>query len=61
MEILEIESPVKYYDKQRVKEARLKAKLAVYKAQRQIAEYSEKYGEISDSDTESEYTSDEKE
>ena len=61
MDILEIESPVKYYDKQRVKEARLKAKLAVYKAQRQIAEYSEKYGEISDSDTESEYTSDEKE
>ena len=61
MDILEIDSPAKYYDKQRVKEARLKAKLAVYKAQRQIAEYSEKYGEISDSDTESEYTSDEKE
>jgi len=61
MDVLEIDSPAKYYDKQRVKEARLKAKLAVYKAQRQIAEYSEKYGEISDSDTESEYTSDEKE
>jgi hypothetical protein len=54
MDTLEIESPSKYYDKQRVKETRLKAKLAVYKAQRQIAEYSEKYGEISDSDTESE-------
>jgi hypothetical protein len=50
---LEIESPAKYYEKQRVKEARLKAKLAVYKAQRQMAKYYEKYGDdISDSDTE---------
>ena len=59
-DILEIDSPAKYYEKQRVKEARLKAKLAVYKAQRQMAEYSDKYGEISDSD-ESDYTSDENE
>jgi hypothetical protein len=58
-EALEIQSPAKFYDKQRVKEYRLKAKLAVYKAQRQMAQYYEKYGnDISDSDTELE-TSDE--
>lgn len=56
-DMLEIDSPNKFYDKQRVKEARLKAKLATYKAQRQIAQYCDKYGDISDS--ESEYTSDE--
>jgi hypothetical protein len=49
---LELDSPAKFYEKQRVKEARLKAKLAVYKAQRQMAQYYEKYGDdISDSDT----------
>jgi hypothetical protein len=60
-DILDLESPAKFYDKQRVKEARLKAKLAVYKAQRQMALYYEKYGDdISDSETDSEYdTSDE--
>ena len=60
-DVLELDSPAKFYDKQRVKEARLKAKLAVYKAQRQMAQYYEKYGDdISDSDTDSEYdTSDE--
>ena len=58
-DVLEIDNPSKYYDKQRVKEARLKAKLSVYKAQRQMAEYCDKYGdEISDSDSESEYTTD---
>ena len=58
--VLEIDSPTKFYDKQRVKEARLKAKLAVYKAQRQMAQYCEKYGnDISDSDTD--YTSEENE
>jgi hypothetical protein len=56
---LELDSPAKFYEKQRVKEARLKAKLAVYKAQRTTAQYYEKYGEdISDSDTDFE-TSDE--
>ena len=51
-EELEIDSPAKFYEKQRVKEARLKAKLALYKAQRQTAQYYEKYGEdISDSDS----------
>ena len=50
---LELESPAKFYEKQRVKEARLKAKLAVYKAQRTMAQYYEKYGDdISDSDSE---------
>ena len=56
---LNLDSPAKFYEKQRVKEARLKAKLAVYKAQRQMAQYYEKYGdELSDSDTDFE-TSDE--
>jgi hypothetical protein len=56
---MELQSPAKFYDKQRVKEYRLKAKLAVYKAQRQMAQYYEKYGDdISDSDTDLE-TSDE--
>lgn len=49
---LELDSPAKFYEKQRVKEARLKAKLAVYKAQRQMAHYYDKYGDdISDSDS----------
>jgi len=49
---LELDSPAKFYEKQRVKEARLKAKLAVYKAQRTMAQYYEKYGDdISDSDS----------
>lgn len=55
-EELEMESPTKFYDKQRVKEARLKAKLALYKANRQTARYYDKYGvnDISDSDSDSE-------
>jgi hypothetical protein len=58
-EALELDSPAKFYEKQRVKEMRLKAKLAVYKAQRQMAQYYEKYGDsISDSDSDFE-TSDE--
>jgi hypothetical protein len=56
---LEIDSPAKFYEKQKVKEARLRAKLAVYKAQRQTAQYYDKYGnDISESDTDFE-TSDE--
>lgn len=55
---LELDSPAKFYDKQRVKEARLKAKLAVYKAQRQMAQYYEKYGDNS-SDSDDLETSDE--
>ncbi len=55
----EIDSPAKFYEKQKVKEARLRAKLAVYKAQRQTAQYYDKYGnDISESDNDFE-TSDE--
>jgi hypothetical protein len=58
---LELEIPNKYYAKQRVKEARLKAKLAYYKAQRQVNQYYEKYGtDVSDSDSDEE-SSDESE
>ena len=58
-EVLEIDNPSKFYDKQRVKEARLKAKLAHYKAERQLVEYNDKYGDdISDSDYVSDETSD---
>jgi hypothetical protein len=54
-ETLEIDPPTKFYDKRRVKEAKLKARLAAYKAQRQINQFYEKYGtELSDSETESE-------
>jgi hypothetical protein len=57
---LELQSPAQFYDKQRVKEYRLKAKLAVYKAHRQMAQYYEKYGnDISDSDTDLETSDDE--
>lgn len=53
-ETLEVENPIKFYDKQRVKEARLKAKLAMYKADRQMTRYYEKYGvnDVTDSETE---------
>jgi hypothetical protein len=57
---LNLDSPAKFFEKQRVKEARLKAKLAVYKAQRQMAQYYEKYGDdISDSDSDLESSDDE--
>lgn len=53
---LPLDNPNRVYDKQKVKEARLKAKLAVYRAQYQLNRYYEKYGdEISDSDTETDY------
>lgn len=59
-DVLQLDSPAKFYEKQRVKEARLKAKLAVYKAQRQMAQYYEKYGnDISDSDNDLETSDDE--
>lgn len=45
-------NPTQEYDRQRVKESRLKAKLALYKAQYQMRLYYEKYGkECSDSDS----------
>ena len=50
----------RFYDKQKVKEARLKAKLAQYKAERQMRMYYDKYGnEMSDTDVDSEESSDE--
>lgn len=56
---LHIDNPSRYYDKQRVKEARLRAKLALYKAERQMTKYYEKYGnDISDSDSSDYETSD---
>ena len=47
--------PAKLLDKQRVKEARLKAKLAVYRAQSQMNRFYDKYGdEVSESESDSE-------
>ena len=52
----------RFYDKQNVKEARLKAKLAQYKAERQMRMYYDKYGnEISDTDIDSDESSDDEE
>jgi hypothetical protein len=46
----------RYYDKQKVKEARLRAKLAYYKAQKTLSKYQQKYGEY-DTDTDVSNTS----
>jgi hypothetical protein len=54
-EALTLDPPTKFYDRQKAKEARLKAKIAIYRAQHQMTKYYEKYGtELSDSDTETE-------
>jgi hypothetical protein len=51
---LKIGSQTKHYDKQRAKEAKLRAKLAIYKAERIMTKYYEKYGEdVSDMDSDS--------
>ena len=63
-EDLELGHSARFYDKQRVKEARLKAKLAQYKAELQMRMYYDKYGnDVSDTDAESDdsYTSSEEE
>jgi hypothetical protein len=52
--LLNIDNPAKIYEKQRVKESRLKAKLALYKAQRQMVDYYKKYGDDS-SETDTDY------
>jgi hypothetical protein len=53
-EKLDMEDPNKIFEKQKVKEARLKAKVALYKAQQKMTAYYEKYGnDVSDSDSES--------
>jgi len=59
---LELTHSDRFYDKRRVKEARLKAKLAQYKAEIQMRMYYDKYGnDISDTDADSDvsYTSSE--
>jgi hypothetical protein len=56
-EVIQLQSPnIRHiYDRQRVKEANLRAKLAQYKANRAHLEYLEKYGlEPSDSSSDSE-------
>lgn len=59
-EPLSLDTPTKFYDKHKAKQARWKAKVAMYRAQQQMNKYYEKYGvEVSDSDTEE--TSDEEE
>jgi hypothetical protein len=51
-----LDNPNKCYDKQKVKELQLKAKLAVYRAQYQLNKYCEKYGDdLSDSGTDTDY------
>lgn len=59
-ELIDLEDPTRLYLKQRVKEARLKAKLAMYKAHYEMKRYYEKYGEEL-SDSESEYEEDQSE
>lgn len=59
-EPLSLDTPTKFYDKHKAKQARWKAKVAMYRAQQQMNKYYEKYGvEVSDSDTEE--TSDDEE
>lgn len=63
-EDLELGHSARFYDKQRVKEARLKAKLAQYKAEIQMRMYYDKYGnDVSETDADSDdsYTSSEEE
>jgi hypothetical protein len=55
-----LHTPTKFYEKNKVKEARLKAKIAMYRAQHQMNKYYEKYGtEVTDSDTEEDASEDE--
>jgi hypothetical protein len=50
-----LDTPAQFYEKRKAKESRLKAKLAMYRAQYQLNKYYQKYGtEVSDSDTEDE-------
>jgi hypothetical protein len=54
-EEIQLQNPNQFYERQKVKEARLKAKLAMYKAQDKMTRYYEKYGNvISDSESEEE-------
>ena len=58
-ESFELEDPNRLYEKQKVKEAILKAKVAYYKAQNQIRTFSDKYGEEYSSEFELEDTENE--
>ena len=58
-ESFELEDPNQLYEKQKVKEAILKAKVAYYKAQNQIRTFSDKYGKEYSSDFELEDTENE--
>jgi hypothetical protein len=60
-ESFELEDPNRLYEKQKVKEAILKAKVAYYKAQNQIRTFSDKYGEEYSSEFELEDTENESE
>ena len=61
-ESLILHTPTKFYEKNKVKEARLKAKIAMYRAQHQMNKYYEKYGtEVSDSDTQDDVSDEEDE
>jgi len=61
-ESLELDNPAKLYEKQKVKEAILKARVAYYRAQHQIRTFSDKYGDdYSDSEFELEDTENESE
>lgn len=52
-ESMTLDTPSKIYDKQKVREARLKASIAMYRAQQLMNRFFEKYGtEVTDSDTE---------
>ena len=58
-ESFELEDPNRLYEKQKVKEAILRAKVAYYKAQNQLRTFSDKYGEECSSDFELEDTENE--
>ena len=61
-ESFDLDDPAKLYQKQKVKEAILKAKVAYYRAQNQIRTFSDKYGDnYSDSEFELEDTENESE
>jgi len=60
-ESFKLEDPSRLYEKQKVKEAILKAKVAYYKAQNQLRTFSDKYGEECSSDFELEDTENESE
>lgn len=62
--LLDASASARQMDRHRIKEARLKAKISLYKAQLQMRQYYDKYGEeydLSDDDTDQESSSEEDE